>query len=207
MSNIWTTIPLEDYERHMSHETVGQLDLLNRLTQKYYQLLKPKSILFAGVSGGNGLEYIDGSVTDEVVGIDINQEYLGETSKRYSKKIPGLRLLSIDILDRKGIMKANFIWAALVLEYTGVVPFFEFALNNVASRADLIISIQSNNGVQSVSATGVDSVKSLGEIFQLVEPTELTNTATKFEFDQLNFEENFLPNGKSIKTFHFRKKA
>ena len=62
-SNPWLDIPLEDYERHMSHELVGQSTLLNSLTKKYLENIKPESAIFLGIAGGNGLEHIDNHIT------------------------------------------------------------------------------------------------------------------------------------------------
>ncbi len=83
MDNIWNTIPLEDYERHMQHESVGQLQLLNNLTKKYLKKLSPEIVMFLGISGGNGLEHIDNNITSQVFGIDINQKL----SRRNGKAI------------------------------------------------------------------------------------------------------------------------
>ncbi len=74
MSNIWNKIPLEDYEQHMQHESVAQLPLLNTLTKKYLERFNPRTVLFLGIAGGNGLEYINNSVTQQVLGIDVNQD-------------------------------------------------------------------------------------------------------------------------------------
>jgi hypothetical protein len=68
-SNPWLQIPLEDYERHMSHHQVGQSTLLNALTKKYMDSIKPQSVIFVGIAGGNGLEHIDNKITQNVYGI------------------------------------------------------------------------------------------------------------------------------------------
>jgi len=86
-TNAWNNIPLDDYERHMQHETVGQAQLLNELTKKYITEHEPEHPLFLGVSGGNGLEHIDTDKVKMVYGIDINESYLDETQKRYGEKI------------------------------------------------------------------------------------------------------------------------
>ncbi len=78
MENIWCSVPLEDYEQHMLHETVGQLKLLNSLTNKYLKKINPEIVLLLGVAGGNGLEHIDPDVTREVFCVDINKKYLEE---------------------------------------------------------------------------------------------------------------------------------
>jgi hypothetical protein len=207
MKNVWNNIPLEDYEFHMNHNSVGQLLLLNNLTKKYLEKLNPKIVIFLGIAGGNGLEHIDNTTTDQVVGIDINQDYLNETKKRFSNKIPQLTLLNIDISSSKiqKIIKSNFIWAALIFEYVEIEKCFEFITNNLQDNGYLIVTIQVNNGVSSISQTGIETIKSVGKLFKLVDSNELIWTAKKFNFVLTDSEENLLPNTKSLKTFTFLK--
>ena len=120
-NNPWLHIPLEDYERHMSHHLVGQSTLLNGLTKKYLDSIKPETVIFLGIAGGNGLEHIDNQITQNVFGIDINQDYLDSASKRYKQTIPSLQLMNLDLTRHsESICRADLIWAALVLEYTGI---------------------------------------------------------------------------------------
>lgn len=206
MDNIWEKIPLEDYEKHMSHETVGQLQLLSELTKKYLTRLKPETSIFLGVSGGNGLEHIDNKITKKVYGIDINNEYLRQTGIRFANSIKNLDLINLDISDCAGeIEKVDFIWAALIFEYVEMNSCFKFISNNIQDNGYVIISIQVNNGAGSISKSGVETVKLIGQIFKSVDPTDLQSFASKFNFIEIGSEENFLPNGKSIKTFCFRK--
>jgi len=203
-SNPWLHIPLEDYERHMSHHLVGQSTLLNALTKKYLDEIKPGTIVFLGIAGGNGLEHIDNQITQRVYGIDINQDYLDTASKRYNHKIPSLHLMNLDITRHsESFCKADLIWAALVLEYTGIDRALAFCTNNIRKKGHLVISIQSNNNKQTVSPTGIESVKKAGEIFSIVDPEEMQSKAAEKGFRLMGKEENILPNGKSIITFHF----
>jgi hypothetical protein len=207
MDNIWNTIPLEDYEQHMQHETVGQLHLLNNLTKKYLEKVSPDIALFLGIAGGNGLEHIKNNITSQVYGIDINQSYLNETKKRFQGKIQNLNLINLDISSKKNevITKANLIWAALIFEYVDMETCFEFINNNIIENGHLIITIQENNGVSSVSQTGIETIKSAGKIFSLIKESELMTKADKFGFIKLDYEENILPNKKSLKTYSFTK--
>ena len=203
-SNPWLHIPLEDYEQHMSHHLVGQSTLLNALTKKYLDEIKPETVIFLGIAGGNGLEHIDNQITQSVYGIDINQDYLDTAFKRYKKTIPSLQLMNLDIAQQsERICQADFIWAALVLEYTGIDKALTFCTNNIRKGGHLIISIQSNNNKQSVSPTGIESVKKAGDIFSMVDPEELLSKAAEYRYKLVGKEENFLPNGKSIITCHF----
>ncbi|MCP2024946.1 putative TPR repeat methyltransferase [Flavobacterium sp. HSC-32F16] len=204
-SSPWNEIPLEDYEKHMSHNSVGQLEVLNTLTKKYLSRIKPKTCLFLGVAGGNGLGNIDNSITQNVFGIDINQDYLNKAKERYGETIASLELINFDITsDKKVFCKADFIWAGLVLEYTGIDKSLDFSINNLQPDGNLIVSIQSNNGVQSVSRSGIESVQKVGSIFQLIDPEILIDKAVKMGLKLIENEESFFPNGKSLKTFHFK---
>ena len=203
-NNPWLYIPLEDYERHMSHPLVGQSTLLNGLTKKYLDVIKPETVIFLGIAGGNGLEHIDNQITQHVFGIDINQDYLDTASKRYKQTIPSLQLMNLDITRHsESICKTDLIWAALLLEYTGIDKALAFCSNNMRGKAHLVVSIQSNNNTQTVSPTGIESVKKAGEIFSIVDPEELLNKTTEKGYKLMGKEENILPNGKSIITFHF----
>ncbi|MCS3556436.1 MULTISPECIES: hypothetical protein [unclassified Sphingobacterium] len=202
--NPWNYIPLNDYEQHMEHKDVAQAQLLNSLTYKYLKKHKPENILFLGISGGNGLEHVDTDRVKKIFGIDINQSYLNESHKRFGNKIRQLELATADIgTSTKSFIKADFIWAALIFEYVNIEGAFQFIANNCNKYINLIITIQSNNGTNSVSSTGIESVKSVKDIFKNVDRNELQNTASKFGFRLTNSEENILPNGKSFLTYEF----
>jgi hypothetical protein len=202
--NPWTEIPLTDYEQHMSHATVGQLELLSTLTKRYFDRLQPESAIILGVAGGNGLEHIDPLVTTHIIGIDINQRYLEITGSRYSGKLKALELVNLDIAkNRASIRRVRMIWAALIVEYTGVERCLIFALNNLVGGGHLIVTIQSNRYLLSVSSTGIESIKKVGQIFVPVEIDVLLDKAKQLGFKVIEREENELPNGKSLLTFHF----
>jgi hypothetical protein len=207
-TSIWNNISLSDYEKHMQHETVGQMKLLSVLTKKYLQKYTPSNVLFLGVAGGNGLEHIDANKTGSVVGVDINDNYLEETRNRFGRKIKQLRLINANIgTSGESFTKSDFVWAALILEYTDISKAFQFIANNISDSANVMITIQSNNGLQSVSQTGVESIKLVGQIFRLVDKSELLKVADSCGFTKVDFEENVLPDNKSFQTFTFRLKT
>jgi LAS superfamily LD-carboxypeptidase LdcB len=203
-TNAWNSIPLDDYEWHMQHKDVAQSQLLNDLTNKYLKKHNPESVLFLGVSGGNGLEHIDINKVKRICGIDINKSYLEKTQKRFGEKIHQLELVNADIgISNESFIKADFIWGTLIFEYVDIERAFGFIENNADKSAKLIITIQSNNGLESVSSTGIESVKSVEEIFRIVDREDLQNNALKFGFELISSEENILPNGKSFLTYEF----
>lgn len=202
--NPWKEIPIDDYENHMSHISVGQLILLSALTQKYLKKINPSTCIFIGVAGGNGLEHIDNNITKKVIGIDINQKYLDVTYKRYHDRINSLELINRDITgNTNSICKADLIWAGLVVEYIGIDKCFEFCRNNISPGGHFIVTIQRNNNLKSVSPTGIESIKKAALIFQEVDPNLVQEKAEKMGFICTSQEENQLPNGKSFQTFDF----
>jgi len=58
---------------------------------------------------------------------------------------------------------------------------------------------------QSVSNTGVESIKSVKDIFQLVDKDDLHSKALKIDLELISTEENILPNGKLLFTYEFGK--
>lgn len=208
MDNIWEKVPLEDYEKHMSHETVGQQQLLSELTRQYLQRLTPKTAMFLGVSGGNGLEHIDNTITDKVYGIDINEEYLLKTKVRFENRISNLELLNMDISNNSTqIARVDFMWAALILEYVDMNDCFKFIVNNIQDSGHVVVTIQVNNGVSSISKTGVETLKLVGQIFKTVDSKDLLGFADELGFAIIEKEENMLPNGKTLETFCFQKRV
>jgi len=205
--NPWNNIPLDDYESHMQHKDVAQSQLLNDLIGKYLQKHTPENVLFLGVSGGNGLEHIDLNNVKRICGVDINKSYLEETRKRFGEKIKQLELLNTDIgSSNESFIKADFIWAALIFEYVDIERAYGFIENNADKFANLIITIQSNNGAGSVSPTGIESIKSVKDIFSIVDGNALQNHALKVGFELVSSEENMLPNGKSFLTYEFSRR-
>jgi SAM-dependent methyltransferase len=205
MANPWKEIPLTDYEKHMSHPSVGQLELLSILMRKYFHQLQPESTIVLGVAGGNGLEHIEPLVTKKIIGIDINQDYLDATARRHSSRLNALELLHLDISKNLAqICSVKMIWAALIIEYVGIENCLLFALNNLmVPGGHLIVTVQSSRQMLSVSPTGVESVEKVGKIFQPVDTKVLLDKAEQMGFKLVVREENELPNGKSFITFHF----
>lgn len=202
--NPWTEIPLSDYEAHMSHPSVGQLNLLSVLTQKYLAHYQPEACLFMGVAGGNGLEHVDSRLTKKVIATDINPAYLSTCFRRYWQQVPGLVVQAVDLAQQTGtVERVNLLWAALIVEYIGIDNCLAFSKNNLWPGGHLIVTIQINNAAQSVSPTGIESIKKAGTIFSPVNEQLLTARATAAGFSLTHDEKNLLPNGKSFLTLDF----
>ena len=59
MSNPWEEISLDDYEKHMSLESVRQLQALDAIMNEQFAAYPVETAAVLGVAGGNGIEHID----------------------------------------------------------------------------------------------------------------------------------------------------
>lgn len=82
MKNPWENINLNDYENHMSLDSVYQLQVLNEMMREQFATYDMESIMLLGVAGGNGLEHIDTNRIKKVYGVDVNQNFLAECVNR-----------------------------------------------------------------------------------------------------------------------------
>ena len=85
MNNPWEEIKLDDYEKHMSLDSVRQLQALNYIMKEQLTAYPVDTVMILGVAGGNGLEHISREKYRKVYGVDINEEYLKAVSERYAE--------------------------------------------------------------------------------------------------------------------------
>lgn len=58
MKNPWVDIDLKDYEGHMKHDSVMQLQALNEMIKEQFATYPVHDIMILDIAGGNGLEHI-----------------------------------------------------------------------------------------------------------------------------------------------------
>ena len=196
MSNPWLSIPLGDYEGHMSAPAVEQLAALSFLFSRALERVRPKSVAVLGVAGGNGLEHIASSVT-RVVGIDISAEYLDEVRRRF----PALPLelhqrdLAADIVR---IAPVDLVHAALIFEHAGIERALDNALSLVAPGGALSVVLQLPSQENAVTSTGFASMQSLRDHFTLVPFDTFRELVESRGFDPSTEEAMALPGGKAF---------
>jgi SAM-dependent methyltransferase len=83
--NPWLTIPAADYEGHMGPAGVGQLAPLQDIFARVYRELRPARVAVLGCGTGNGLDAIDPAVTERLVGVDLNPEYIALARRRHAR--------------------------------------------------------------------------------------------------------------------------
>lgn len=197
--NPWLSIPLADYEGHMSSVGVRQLAALSELFRRALETARPASVAVLGVAGGNGLEQVDGSVTKRVVGIDINPMYLEEVRRRFGM-VAGLELHCRDLggLDL-GVDPVDLVHAALVFEHVGVGAALENAISLVAAEGMLSVVLQMQGREdQAVGSSGYASIQRLKEEFALVDIDEFQELLSRRGFRVIEEQSRPVPGGKTL---------
>jgi SAM-dependent methyltransferase len=116
--NPWTVVPAADYERHMGPEGLDQLAPLSAIFQEVYLAAQPDRVLVLGCATGNGLEHVNPAVTQNVVGVDVNLQYLGIARQRFMHLGPKLELFCAEAEKfRAPAGSFDLVHAALVFEY------------------------------------------------------------------------------------------
>ena len=204
--NPWTEIPISDYEKHMSDPGVYQLQTLSSIFKSKLIRYRPPSLAILGICSGNGLEHIDRHITHDLYGIDINEAFLKTCEQRHLKTIPGLHLYQLDLQkDEINIPEVHLLICSLIFEYVEPRILIRKIGSKVKDKGIVSAIIQSNNGISSVSRTGVHSLNRLESVFREVSPDELTAEFTEADFTETEREEIPLPNGKSFFSIDFKK--
>jgi len=204
MANPWLSIPLADYEGHMSSPGVQQLDVLSDLFAEALAR-EPSSVAVLGVAGGNGLDRIDPAITTRVVGIDVNLTYLEEVRKRYA----ATELRCVD-LSRESVKcePVQLVHAALIFEHTGATVCLENAIELLAEEGALSVVLQLPAKTEAnVSVSPFPSIQKLSADFALIDPGWLTATIGQRGFQLQHQTERPLPGGKGLWFGLFSKKA
>ena len=208
--NPWSTVPYADYERHMSHETVGQLAFLSDITQEKVQQRYPQTVAVYGACTGNGFAHFTDART--VYAVDLNATYLSVCADRYDPILNELVLVQADINHDTPAIPADsieLIICHLFLEYVDLDRAFASfrqvlrpggLLNVVLQRSSARIGGPSGW----VSNTGVTTLKPVAAIAEEVGDETLRRYAQpdfRFEGSQ-TFR---MPNGKSLVSYDFVK--
>ncbi len=187
MLNPWLTIPLTDYEGHMKSAAVQQLDALSDLFEEAVKFCKPASVAILGIAGGNGLDRINSSLMQRIVGIDINPLYLAAVRER-NPELPQLELHCIDLAEQVvNFEPVQLVHAALIFEHAGVNRCLDNALSLVTDDGSLSVVLQlPSESEQNISGSGYSSIQALSAHFSLIDPCWLIETLVSRDFQLQN---------------------
>ena len=183
----------------MDSAGVQQLGALADLFKCVLDRYLPEGVAVLGVAGGNGLEHIDGAITRRIVGLDINQRYLGEVQRRFAT-LTGLELHCLD-LDEPGLRvePVALVHAALIFEHVGLGIALENALSLVAAGGRLTVVLQlPSEEEQGVASTNYTSMQTLKKDFALIDTAEFQSLLNQKGFRLVEQETRTLPAGKAL---------
>ena len=206
MTNPWNEINLSDYENHMSLDSVGQLQALNRLMKDQFDAFPVKTAMVLGVAGGNGLEHIDTAKFQTVYGIDINDDYLKEVYKRYKDKEAVLRCLKLDLINEADkLPHAELVIANLLVEYIGYDAFGN-AIKKIAPEfVSVVIQINTDENAWVSDSPYLHAFDRLDEVHHHMEEQALTDCLKAAGFKAVGSEREDLPNGKALVRLDYKK--
>jgi SAM-dependent methyltransferase len=180
----WLQIPLADYEAHMAASNVNQASLLAEVFSTVLRRYRPASVAVIGCAGGNGFDRIDPGTTTRVVGLDINQEYLDATARRYSEEFRELVLRNADIAgDDLHLEPVDLSYAALILEYVDVAAALRNLLSICREAGHLVAVLQRpTSPLPAITPTTIPSMMSLAAAMKVVDPLALVDAARGIGF-------------------------
>lgn len=205
MNNPWLTIPLEDYEGHMSLPEVGQAEMLVNELRSLLVAFAPNSLALIGCAGGNGFKEAAEAGATRIVGIDINADYLEDARTRYAGRIGGLELYCANIEeDAPRCPPVHMVYAALVFEYVNTKKALRNLRGLCLPNGIFAVVLQlPMRGVANVSPSPFRSLKTLSSIMQLVVPEEFRAATAEEGFCFLSEKVVALESGKQFSLLIF----
>lgn len=203
MKNPWEDIRLTDYENHMRLDSVYQLQTLNEMMKDQFCAYDVETIMILGIAGGNGLEHIDKTQCKCVYGVDINQNYLDECSKRYPALGDCFVPICADLTnDHLPLPHADLLVANLLIEYIGYACFQAVVQTVKPGFVSCIIQINTESSFVSDSPY-LHAFDRLGEVHQQIDETGLAHALQKIGYGKGVVSERALPNGKKLVRIDF----
>ncbi|MGN0352048.1 MAG: class I SAM-dependent methyltransferase [Roseburia sp.] len=205
MSNPWEEIDLNDYESHMSLESVYQLQTMNQMMKEQFYAYNVESMMILGVAGGNGLEHISKDHFRIVYGVDINSNYLDECKKRYSELKGIFDTICVDLLsDKLSLPYSDLLVANLLIEYIGYECFQRVVKLVKPKYVSCIIQINTEKSFVSESPY-LHVFDRLDEVHHQMEENDLINHMQEIGYTKELIKERTLPNGKKLVRVDFVK--
>ncbi|SHM91255.1 methyltransferase type 11 [Ruminococcus flavefaciens] len=199
MSNPWEEISLDDYEKHMSLESVRQLQALDSIMQEQFSAYPVETATVLGVAGGNGLEHIGTDKFRTVYGVDINLDYLRAVSQRYTELSGVLECLHIDLVNEvKKLPQTQLLIANLLIEYIGYGAFQKAVLQTAPEYVSCVIQINTNEDQWVSESPYLHAFDRLDEVHHQMEEKALTAAMDEIGYSLILQETYPLPNGKAL---------
>ena len=197
-NNPWKEIKLEDYENHMSLDSVYQLQTLNQIMKKQFSFYTVSSDIILGIAAGNGLEHIHPQSFGTVYGVDINADYLKACRKRYPALKDTLQLICTDLTQTHiHLPNADLLVANLLIEYIGYSCFQKTVKLVKPKYVSCVIQSNTENSFVSDSPY-LASFDDLEKVHHQIDVPGVTHTLEHIGYQQTTQNEIKLPNGKKL---------
>lgn len=208
MPNPWEEISLDDYEKHMSLDSVRQLQALDSIMKEQFAAYPVETATVLGVAGGNGLEHIDTNKFRTVYGVDINADYLRAVSQRYTELSGILECLHIDLINEaEKLPQAQLLIANLLIEYIGYGTFQRAVLQTAPEYVSCVIQINTDEEQWVSESPYLRAFDRLDEVHRQMEESALTAAIEEIGYSLILQESYPLPNGKALVRLDFQKKV
>ena len=206
MTNPWEEISLDDYEKHMSLDSVRQLQVMNAIMKGQFSAYPVDTAMILGVAGGNGLEHIDTDKFHTVYGVDINADYLHAVSQRYIQLSGVLECLHIDLINEtEKLPQAQLLIANLLIEYIGYGAFQRAVLQTAPRYVSCVIQINTDAEQWVSESPYLRAFDRLDEVHHQMEEKALTAAMNKIGYSLILQESFPLPNGKALVRLDFER--
>lgn len=204
--NPWLSIPASDYEAHMGDSGARQLTFLGDAFKTVLDTYEPRRVAVLGCATGNGFEHVRPDDTELLVGIDINPEYVDVARSRFQDEIPNMQLFCSDITNIELEPRSmDLVWCGLFFEHVDpkLVVAKVFRWMRQGGVLGTVLQLQPESG-SSVSDTGIESMKQLEPVSQLIEPKVLTDIAQSAGFLEEVAKTVTLDTGQSFRLLTYR---
>lgn len=197
--NPWEEISLETYERHMSLDSVQQLQVMNQIMKSQFEDYPVETAMILGVAGGNGLEHINTKKYKKVYGVDINELYLLETKNRYSKFTDILQCLHLDIATEAGrLPHSELLVANLLIEYIGYDAFIKAISIIKPKYISCVIQINIDEEMWVSDSPYIHAFDGLDDIHCQIDSGILNEKMKEIGYGLILNDTKNLPNGKAL---------
>lgn len=195
MASAWLDAKLEDYERHVALETVGQAAVIRQVIAAAIAQFTPSRFLYLGCAGGNGLEAIAGSSVDQVFAADLNANYLIEAAKRWSH-LPAISFVHCDLnCTLPDVSDIDLIFGALVFEYLDPLPNLRPLMRPGGHWVALLLATQENAPAVAASPYR-EALLAVGSEFRYLDDKNFTTDSEVNGLALIHRQEISLPAGK-----------
>ena len=204
--NPWEMIGLDDYEKHMSLDSVYQLQKMNSMMKEQFDAYPVQTAMVLGVAGGNGLEHIRTEKYQTVYGVDINEDYLRVASRRYQNLGDVLQFLKVDLIgDYTVLPKAELVIANLLIEYIGYSAFQNVIRQTDPEYVSCVIQINTDHEKWVSDSPYIHAFDDLDRVHHQMEEEILLEKMYKIGYTAMTKKEEPLPNGKALVRLDFVK--